>query len=45
MNVSPHYCASCCQMTDADGNSILGDDGRLAHPSFTVFTFKAENGI
>lgn len=39
------YSASCYQMTDADGNSILGDDGRLVYPSFTVFTFKAENGV
>ncbi|MEY8460161.1 hypothetical protein AALA69_03415 [Eggerthellaceae bacterium 24-137] len=39
------YSASCYQMTDADGNALLGDDGRLVYPTFTVFTFKAENGI
>lgn len=39
------YSASCYQMTDANGNALLGDDGRLVYPSFTVFTFKAENGI
>lgn len=39
------YSASCYQMTDADGNSILGDDGRLVYPHFTVFTFKADNGV
>lgn len=39
------YSASCYQMVDANGNSILGDDGRLVYPHFTVFTFKADNGV
>lgn len=39
------YSASCYQMTDGDGNALLGDDGRLVYPTFTVFTFKAKNGI
>lgn len=39
------YAASCYQMTDADGNALLGDDGRLAYPHFTVYTFKANNGV
>ncbi len=39
------YSASCYQMTDSNGHSLLGDDGRLTYPHFTVFTFKAENGV
>ncbi len=45
MNTSLHYSASCYQMTDSEGNSVLGDDESLACPSFTTFTFKAVDGV
>lgn len=39
------YTASCYFIEGADGNLIGGQDGRLTYPHFTVYTFKADNGI
>ena len=39
------YTPSCYFIEGADGNLIGGQDGRLTYPHFTVYTFKADNGI
>lgn len=39
------YEASCRVMTDNQGNQMSGLDGRLVYDGFTVYTFKASNGI
>lgn len=39
------YTPSCYVLTEADGNEVFGQDGRLTYATFTVYTFKGDNGI
>lgn len=39
------YSPSCNRLKDTQGNELTGDDGILEYKNFTVYTFKASNGI
>lgn len=43
--VKASYSPSCYVMFDENGNELFGKDGRIFYDCFTVYTFKADNGI
>lgn len=39
------YMNSCYVMNDANGNPMNGKDGIIKYKNFTIYTFKADNGV